>query len=151
MSIAKKAVDSTLKKILIYTGEIIASIILLIVICLPLAFSVPMWIQRVFFGTPVNELLVNPLAWFGSAGLILVVAGLAVVSIIIGYPFLMKLIPGKTSENGTVVEDDKEEEVTMDDEEEIDDAEELEDEEFSDSIDEDEISEEDVSDSTIDN
>lgn len=110
MSIAKKAVDSTLKRILIYTGEIIASIILLVIICLPLAFSVPMWIQRVGFDTPVNELLVNPVAWFGYVGFLLVIAVLAVFSIILGYPFLLKLIPGKDSDQQPVVEEEDEEE-----------------------------------------
>ncbi len=109
MSIAKKAVDSTLKRILKYTAEIIASIFLLILISLPLAFVVPMWIQRVVLGTPANELFVNPAAWFGSAMYVLIVVGLGAVSFIFGYPFLLKLIPGTHQEKSVAGEADEEE------------------------------------------
>ena len=144
MSIAKKAVDSTLKRILIYTGEIIASIILLIVICLPLVFSVPMWIQRVLFDTPVSELVVNPLAWFGSAGFVLVIAGLAVISMIIGYPFVMKMIPGKSPEPEAKIDEDEEEPDIDEEEAEVE-------EEEVESSEEEEIAEDDYSDSTVEN
>ena len=146
MSIAKKAVDSTVKRILMYTGEIIASIILLIIICLPLVFSVPMWIQRVAFGTPVNELLVNPLAWFGAAGFVLIIAGLAVVSIIIGYPSLLKLVPGTSTEKEVSPDEDLEEEEEIEDVVEEMSEEEIEDEELDDSIVEDDASEDDIAD-----
>lgn len=126
MSIAKKAVDSTVKRILMYTGEIIASVVLLILICLPLAFSVPMWIQRVALGTPVDELLVNPLAWFGAAGFMLVIAGLAVVSLIIAYPTLLKLIPSTSVDEDASLDEeqpDVEELVEEDLEEEVEEEE----------------------------
>ena len=98
MSIAKKAVDSTIRRILVYTAEIIASIFLLIFICLPLAFIVPMWVQRVALGTPIADLWVNPVAWFGSFGAVAVTILLAIGSLVIGYPYVMKLIPGKAKD-----------------------------------------------------
>ena len=69
MSAAKKAVDSTLRKILIYTAEIIMSIILLVVICIPLVFGVPIWFQTVVFGAARSELVINPVAWFGAGAI----------------------------------------------------------------------------------
>lgn len=94
MSVAKKAVDSTLRKLAIYTLEITASIILLILICLPLVFTVPMWIQRVAFGTAPADLIVNPVSWFGYTGAFLITIGLAIISLILGYPYIMRLLPG---------------------------------------------------------
>jgi len=121
LSVAKKAVDSTIRRILVYTAEIIASIILLVIICLPLAFTVPMWIQRVALGTPVADLWVNPVAWFGLFGAFAATILLAIVSLIIGYPYVMKLIPGtpKSDESDTI----EDEEVVEAMEEEIEEAE----------------------------
>ena len=110
LSVAKKAVDSTIRRILVYTAEIIASIFLLIIICLPLAFTVPMWIQRVALGTAVADLWVNPLVWFGSFGAVAVTIGLAIASLVLGYPYVMKLIPGQPKKEETVSETDEEEE-----------------------------------------
>ena len=110
LALAKKAVDSTLKRILVYTAEIIASIILLVVISIPLAFTVPMWIQRVALGTPIADLWVNPALWFGATGAVIVTIILAVVSLVFGYPYVMKLIPG-------VPKEEKEVEAPVDDEE----------------------------------
>lgn len=95
---AKKAVDSTFKKILTYTTEIIGSIILLVVICIPMAAAVPSWIQHVLFGTPTSEVLINPVAFFGVDGTVLFTIGLAVVAFILGYPMTMKLLPGIAEE-----------------------------------------------------
>ncbi|TFG12452.1 hypothetical protein EU537_09205 [Candidatus Thorarchaeota archaeon] len=92
MSGARKAVDSTIRRILVYTAEIIASIILLIIICLPLAFVVPMWIQQVVFGTPTAQLLVNPIAWFGPVGAVFITLGLGGVSSVVGYLYVTRLL-----------------------------------------------------------
>ncbi len=93
LSKARKVVDSTLKRLLIYTAEIIASIILLILICLPLAFTVPMWVQRVFLDTPTNELWINPIAWFSAGGAVAIVILLALLSIFLGYLYIWKMTP----------------------------------------------------------
>lgn len=95
MSVAKKAVDSVLKRILVYTAEIIASIILLVIICLPMVFMIPMWMQIVLFHTSVADLVGNPIVLFGSAGSFAITVGLGIVSFVLGYPYLLKLIPGR--------------------------------------------------------
>ncbi|MHA2424321.1 MAG: hypothetical protein ACXAEF_06005 [Candidatus Thorarchaeota archaeon] len=110
MSVAKKAVDSTIRRILVYTAEIIASIFLLIIICLPLAFTVPMWIQRVALGTAIADLWINPIAWFGSFGAFAATVLLAIVSFVFGYPYVMKLIPGKAKDDTPAEEEEEEEE-----------------------------------------
>ena len=99
MSMAKKAVDSTLKRILNYTAEIIMSIILLVTICIPLAFTIPMWFQHVIFDVPRPELSINPAAWFGLDGTLWITLGLALVSIVIAYLYIIKLKPGVTSDS----------------------------------------------------
>ena len=66
LSVAKKAVDSTLRRILNYTAEIIMSIILLVLICIPLAFVIPMWFQTIGLGIPRTELALDPVQWFGT-------------------------------------------------------------------------------------
>lgn len=104
---AKKAVDSTLKRILNYTAEIIISIILLVTICIPLAFTIPMWFQHVIFGVPRPELTINPAAWFGLDGTLWITLGLAIVSVFFTYLYIMKLKPGVTSDS---VKDESEEE-----------------------------------------
>ncbi|MDF1540939.1 MAG: hypothetical protein P1Q69_18730 [Candidatus Thorarchaeota archaeon] len=131
MATARKAVDSTLKRILVYTAEIIASIILLVVICLPLAFTIPMWIQRVALGTSIADLWVNPAIWFGATGALIVTILLAVVSLFFGYPYVMKLIPSVPKGEMTIpedeVDDEPDEEVleVVDDETEEDEEEEI--------------------------
>jgi len=109
---AKKAVDSTLKRILNYTAEIIMSIILLVTICIPLAFTIPMWFQHVIFGVPRPELTINPAAWFGLDGTLWITLGLALVSVFIAYLYILKLKPGVTSDS---VKDDSDEEVEEND------------------------------------
>lgn len=105
---AKKAVDSTLKRILNYTAEIIISIILLVTICIPLAFTIPMWFQHVIFDVPRPELTINPAAWFGLDGTLWITLGLALVSVGISYLYILKLKPGVTSDS--VKDDDAEDE-----------------------------------------
>ena len=108
MSTARKAVDSTLRRILIYTAEIIMSIILLIVICIPLAFGVPIWFQTVVFGASTGELVVNPIVWFGAGGAFWVTLLLSLVSIFIGYLYVYRLVP--STESVEEEEEDEEEE-----------------------------------------
>ena len=109
---AKKAVDSTLKRILNYTAEIIMSIILLVTICIPLAFTIPMWFQHVIFDVPRPELSINPAAWFGLDGTLWITLGLALVSVFIAYLYILKLKPGVTSDS---VKDETDEEVEEND------------------------------------
>ncbi len=90
---AKEAVSSTLKRILIYTAEIIASVFLLIVICIPLTFAIPGWLQHVVFGVPKSDIWINPVALFGADLTVLIIVIMAIISILLCYPLVMKLIP----------------------------------------------------------
>lgn len=119
---AKKAVDSTLKRILNYTAEIIISIILLVTICIPLAFTIPMWFQHVIFGVPRPELTINPAAWFGLDGTLWITLGLAIVSVFITYLYIMKLKPGVASDSVKDESDDDKEEDDLADKETEDSA-----------------------------
>ncbi len=122
MSAAKKAVDSTLRKILIYTAEIIMSIILLVVICIPLAFVFPIWFQTVVFGAASSELVINPVVWFGAGGAFWVTLLLSIVSIFIGYIYVYRLVPSAKSdeeEEEEEEEDEEPEEVEPEDEGEV--------------------------------
>jgi len=94
LSKAKNAIDSTFRRLLAYTYEIILSAIILVIICLPLAFVVPMWVQHVLLGTPRSDLLVNPNAWFGSGGAFWITIFLGIVAIALGYVMVLKLSPG---------------------------------------------------------
>jgi hypothetical protein len=96
---AKKAVDSTLRRILNYTAEIIISIILLVTICIPLAFTIPMWFQHVFFNIPRTELAINPAEWWGLDGTLWVTLFLGLVSLTIGYLYIIKMNPGVASDD----------------------------------------------------
>ena len=107
---AKKAVDSTLKRILNYTAEIIISIILLVTICIPLAFSIPMWFEHVFFNVPRTELAINPANWWGLDGTLWVTLFLGLVSLTIGYLYIIKLNPGESSDDTDDADDDEEDE-----------------------------------------
>ncbi|MHA1480939.1 MAG: hypothetical protein ACTSQZ_05910 [Candidatus Thorarchaeota archaeon] len=116
MSIAKKAVDSTIKRILVYTAEIIAAFILLVIICIPLIFTIPMWVQNVVFGSTSAEYLINPVAWFGMAGAVGITILLAIPSLVLGYITVSKM--------GAAVDSDDDEESEETDEPEVDDSEE---------------------------
>jgi len=105
LSKAKNAIDSTFRRILAYTYEIILSAIILVIICLPLAFTVPMWIQHVLLGTPLPDLLVNPNAWFGSGGAFWITIFLGIVAIALGYIMVLKLSP--SGEESEVVDSSK--------------------------------------------
>ncbi|MHA1936262.1 MAG: hypothetical protein ACW97A_13385 [Candidatus Thorarchaeota archaeon] len=114
MSFAKKAVDSTIRRVFVYTAEIIASIILLVIISLPLVFAIPRWFQHVFFGTPVSDLAINPVAWLGGEGTFGVIILLAVLSIVIGNFLIPKLVIRGTKPTS---EDAEEESVEVDEDE----------------------------------
>jgi len=98
LSSAKKAVDSTVKRILLHMAEIVMSVILLVIICLPLVFVIPMWFQQIILGASPEALAVNPVAWFGAYGAFAVTVGLAVLSLIIGYGYIRSISPKPSSE-----------------------------------------------------
>ncbi|MFW9803231.1 MAG: hypothetical protein ACFFFC_11290 [Candidatus Thorarchaeota archaeon] len=135
MSTARKAVDSTLRRILVYTAEIIMSIILLVVICIPLSFGIPIWFQSVVLGAAGNELVINPVAWFGTSGAFWVTLALSLVSIFIGYFYVNRLIPS-TDIDEDEEEEEEEEEVDETEPEEEEDADKEEEEEFEETTDE---------------
>ena len=148
MSLAKKAVDSTLKKILNYTAEIIMAIFLLIFISVPLIFAIPMWFQHVLFGVSRPSLSVNPVSWFGLAGAIWITLFLGLVSFSIAYLYILKIKPGSVSENieeereSAVIEAEMGEEQPEASPEDIEEEEEIpfEDQELEETIDDDDIS-----------
>jgi hypothetical protein len=98
MSSAKKVIDSTVKRVLIYTAEIIMSIVLLVIVCLPLAFAVPMWIQQIAFGVPGSNLAVDPIAWFGFTGATVVTALLAIAAALLASFYMQHVIGSDSSE-----------------------------------------------------
>ncbi len=102
LSKAKNAIDSTFRRILAYTYEIILSAIILVIITLPLAFTVPMWVQHVLLDTPLSDLLVNPNAWFGSGGTFWVTIFLGIVAFALGYVMVLKLSPSGEEAEDTV-------------------------------------------------
>ncbi|MFW9962169.1 MAG: hypothetical protein ACFFCX_01270 [Candidatus Sifarchaeia archaeon] len=112
LSVAKKAVDSTLRRILNYTAEIIMSIILLVIICIPLAFVVPMWFQTILLGRPRANVALDPVRWFGLDGATWITLLLGIVSFVLGYVYILRLKPGITSEDSVeeLVEEYEEEE-----------------------------------------
>jgi hypothetical protein len=124
---AKKAVDSTLRRILNYTAEIIISIILLVTICIPLAFTIPMWFQHVFFNVPRAELAINPAHWWGLDGTLWVTLFLGFVSLTIGYLYIIKMNPGVASDaddEDDDEDDDEGEDEDMEEEASVDESEE---------------------------
>jgi len=97
VSKARSAIDSTFRRILSYTAEIIMSIILLVIICIPIAFTIPMWFQHVIIGTPRAELTINLVAWFGYDGALWITLLLGLISFSLGYIYFLKMKPGVTS------------------------------------------------------
>jgi membrane protein implicated in regulation of membrane protease activity len=119
VSTAKRAFESTFRQVLKYTAEIIMSIILLVIICIPLAFTIPMWLQFVLLGTPLSDLTINIVGWFGYDGALWVTLLLSLISFFIGYVYIRKMNPGVTStkDEETAVEElqisEEEEETTI--------------------------------------
>ncbi|MFX0045868.1 MAG: hypothetical protein ACFE8Z_08475 [Candidatus Hermodarchaeota archaeon] len=118
MSGARKAVDSTFRRILIYTAEIIMSVILLVVVCVPLVFAIPTWLQTVLLGVPKPDVLLNAVTLFGQTGAFVVTLGLTGLSVLLGYLLLSRLTPKATSDEEEVEEEveDLEEEEEEEDE-----------------------------------
>ncbi|MHA1960840.1 MAG: hypothetical protein ACW99U_11440 [Candidatus Thorarchaeota archaeon] len=126
MTMAKKAVDSTVRRLLTYTAEIIMSIILLVLICLPLAFTIPMWVQLVVFDVPRSGLFLDPVGMFGADGAIVVTVALSLVGLILGYPYLRKMLPSAADEDEPTtdkVDEEEEEDVEEVEEEDEDESE----------------------------
>ncbi len=98
MSSAKKAIDSTVKRILLYTAEIIMSVILLVIICLPLAFVVPMWIQQIALEVPASNLAVNPVSWFGITGAVVITCLLAIAGALVAIVYTQRFLASDASE-----------------------------------------------------
>ncbi|MBD3406429.1 MAG: hypothetical protein GF411_09985 [Candidatus Lokiarchaeota archaeon] len=109
-SIAKKAVDSTVKRILLHMAEIIASIGILILICLPLLFAIPQWFQLVLFYSPSLDLLVNPVAWLNASGAIMAIVALAFVGLIFVYPIITKIASSGLETDDDYIDEDEDEE-----------------------------------------
>ncbi|MHA2426380.1 MAG: hypothetical protein ACXAEF_16445 [Candidatus Thorarchaeota archaeon] len=122
LSVAKKAVDSTLRKILNYTAEIIMSIILFVIICIPLAFTIPQWFQHIALGLPRDQLALDPVHWFGFDGAVWLTLLLGLFSFVLAYVYILRMKPG------TTVVDEPEEEEASDEEDEEEEEEELEEE-----------------------
>jgi hypothetical protein len=102
VSATRKAINSTFRKILNYTAEIIMSIFLIVVICIPLVFALPMWFQHILTGVPRDQLSINLVAWFGYDGTFWLTMFLGLISFSVGYAYIMKIKPGVT----TSVEDE---------------------------------------------
>jgi hypothetical protein len=93
MSTTKKAAGSTVKRGFMYVADITMSIVLLVIICLPFAFVVPMWIQYVLLRTPTPGLALNPIALFGFIGAVAATLLLAATSIALGYVYVIRTKP----------------------------------------------------------
>ncbi len=146
VTMAKKAVDSTIRRILNYTAEIIFSIILLVVICIPLLFTIPGWFQYVIFGVPRPDLSINPAVWFGLDGTLWVTLLLGLVSLSIGYFLIMRMHPGEISveEEEEIDESELDDEDVAAEEEEIEEEAEEEAEEIVEAIEEEMVADEDI-------
>ncbi|NHJ13298.1 MAG: hypothetical protein EAX95_06450 [Candidatus Thorarchaeota archaeon] len=119
MSVAKKAVESTARRVLVYTAEIIMSIILLIILCLPLAFMIPMWVQIVALGTPRASVFLDPVVLFGTGAAFAITFALCILSVLIGYFYLQKLTPASDVEDEVEEVEAEEEELEIEEEVEI--------------------------------
>jgi hypothetical protein len=56
-----------------------------------------MWLEHVIFGIPRTELSINLIAWFGYDGTLWLTLLLGLVSVSLGYLYILKLKPGSTS------------------------------------------------------
>lgn len=88
------------------------SIILLVIICIPLVFVIPMWFETIVLGAPRADLALDPVHWFGFDGASWFTFALFLVSFGIGYFYILKLKPG-------VVSEEPEEEIEPDEDEEV--------------------------------
>jgi hypothetical protein len=97
VSATKNAINSTFRKILNYTAEIIMSIFLIVIICIPLVFTIPMWFQHILTGIPRDQLSINLVGWFGYDGTLWLTLFLGLISFSVGYAYIMKIKPGATT------------------------------------------------------
>jgi TRAP-type C4-dicarboxylate transport system permease small subunit len=97
VSATKNAINSTFRKILNYTAEIIMSVFLLIIICIPLVFTIPMWLQFMLTNVPIDQLPINPVEWFGYEGTFWLTLFLGLISSSVGYAYIIKIKPGVTT------------------------------------------------------
>ena len=81
-----------------------------------------MWFEHVFFNVPRTELTINPANWWGLDGTLWVTLLLGLVSLTIGYLYIIKLKPGDTSVKKEVESDDDEDAEEEDSEELVDDV-----------------------------
>lgn len=73
------------------------SIFLLIIICIPLVFTILMWFQLMFTNVPIDQLSINPLRWFGYEGTFWLTLFLGLISFSVGYVYIIKIKPGVTT------------------------------------------------------
>jgi hypothetical protein len=100
------------------------SIILLVLICIPLVFVIPMWFQTIGLGIPRTELALDPVQWIGTDGAAWLRLLLGLVSFALAYAYILKLKPGTIGDD----ESEKEEEPEEDEGEEELEADEVEEE-----------------------
>ena len=93
------------------------SIILLILICLPLVFVVPMWLQYIVLGVPRTELALDPVHMFGIHLAFWLTLLLGLVSFVLGYAYIIRLKPGKSADEELEEEEDEEEEKEVEEDE----------------------------------
>lgn len=104
------------------------SIFLLVIICIPIAFVIPMWFQTIALGIPRTELALDPVHWIGADGAFWLTLLLGLVSFVVGYTYILRMKPGTIAEDKPVEveepeEDEEEEELEAADvEEEVEEA-----------------------------
>ena len=90
-----------------------------------------MWLQNIVFGTPTDELMVDPVVWFGYGGAFWLTLIIAMVSIFIGYIYLHTIIPSSSTDEVEKIDEsvvDKESETESNKEEEVSETESVEEE-----------------------
>lgn len=97
MSDTLSRVKDSIKRVLMYTAEIIASVVLLVLVSLPLVFIVPMWIESVVFGTAIGDLAINPVRWFGAHLTFWIEVGLAMFSFLLLQAYLVRIDTEETT------------------------------------------------------
>ncbi len=86
-----------------------------------------MWFQYVIFGTPSVEILFNPILIFGPGGAVWITVILGLLSFILGYPYVLKLLP-RDSVDEIESDDEVEEDEVIEDSDDIAEEEIVEDE-----------------------
>lgn len=104
------------------------SIILLVLICIPLAFVIPMWFQTIGLGVPRNELSLDPVHWIGADGTVWLILILSLVSFVLAYAYILKMKPGIVGGDEPEEEDEPEDDEEEEEPEAVEDAPEVEEE-----------------------